>query len=122
MTGFFIYMSELSFSEHSGYYECHITLDKEYAEAVGATAEKHGFKVSALKGDEFMGDDIKIYLTSHAKTQPKMLERMGAVTKELEVAKIPYIRRKIEHIILDERVIVKHGSGNDKAGTQASNG
>lgn len=88
---------------HAGYYECHITLEARYKEQVEPIAKECGFKVSALKGDEFLGDDIKIYLTSHAKEEMPMRGKMASMTAGLWNAKIPYIRRKIEHIIFDER-------------------
>lgn len=88
---------------HDGYYECHITLDAGYNKVVQPIAESGNFKFSALKGDDFMGDDVKIYLTAHDKTEVGMRTKMAKMTLLLIEANIPYVRRKIEHIILDER-------------------
>jgi hypothetical protein len=88
---------------NNDYYECHITLDAGYNNLVKPIADVGRFKFSALKGDEFMGDDVKIYLTAHDKTEDGMRTKMSIMTNLLALAKIPFVRRKIEHIIFDER-------------------
>ena len=89
------------------YYECHVTLDSQHKAKVEVIAASVGFKVSALKGDEFLGDDVKIYCTSHARDKETMVQKLTNLTAALNEARVPYIRRKIEHIIFDERVATK---------------
>jgi hypothetical protein len=92
-------------SPHNDYFECHITLEPQYRAAVEPLAKEQGFKVSSLVGDEFVGDDLKVYCTTHAKTETKIRTKMAGLTGALTAHNIPFLRRKIEHIIYDERYV-----------------
>lgn len=86
------------------YYECHITLDPEYAgEKVDALAKENDFKTSVLLGDEVFGNVKKLYCTAHAIVHVMIFSKMNAMCDALTANGIPYLRRKIEQIILDER-------------------
>lgn len=82
------------------YFECHVTLLPDNREKVEPIAKKHKFKTSILVGDEVMGDERLLYCTSHDRTFESMKARMEALISELPP---PILRKKIEHILLDER-------------------
>lgn len=85
------------------YYECHITLYPQFEPAVYELVQKYKFKTSKIHGDQMLGDNLYMYLTGKDVSLYEMTRRMENVTDELKQMSIPYIRRKIEHIILDER-------------------
>jgi hypothetical protein len=85
-----------------GSFECHITLEPESRLVVESIAKKHKFKVSALVGDEVMGDDKLLYCTTHDSDFKRIMDRMEDLISELpEPVKV--LRKKIELILLDQR-------------------
>lgn len=85
-------------------FECHITLAPEHnTPFVQSLAKFHKFKTSLLVGDEELGDAKHLYITSHDYTYQRMELRMDDLVYSLSVACIPIRRKKIEHILLDER-------------------
>lgn len=85
------------------YYECHITLQPDYKEFIEPIAVKHKFKTSVLKGDEIMGDDTLMYCTCHDKSFETISVRMDNLINDFQICDIPILRKKIEHVVLDER-------------------
>lgn len=85
------------------YYECHVTIDPKYANVVEIIAEVHKFKTSVLKGDEIMGDDKLLYCTCHDRNFETIHNRMEGLIWQMRMQQIPILRKKIEHILLDER-------------------
>ncbi len=81
-------------------YECHVTLLPQYEKDVEGVARQHKFHMSVLMGDPELGEHKYLYCTSHDSTFDGMKGRMEALVAALHV---PHIRRKIEHIVLDER-------------------
>lgn len=84
-------------------FECHITCSPRDAGTVFPIATQHGFTTSLLVGDDAMGDAKLLYCTSHDYTLEMMRRRMGLLVSALEGAGVKTLRRKIEHIVLDER-------------------
>lgn len=90
-------------------YECHITVpppalatERAYLEGL---ARGHRFKTSQIDGDPVLGDKIYFYFTGHDATFEAMKERMERLTEDLaEIAKVKVIRRKIEHVVFDDRL------------------
>lgn len=85
-------------------YECHVTLDPKYkGPTVEAIASNYQFKTSLLVGDEELGPDKHLYITSHDYTYDRMKARMDDLVSHLNNIGIKIKRKKIEHILLDER-------------------
>lgn len=86
--------------------ECHITLDKpeqfRNAELLGRSM---GFHFSKIDGDEVMGPGVKGYLTrsSDAEFKDQFEDKLTDMCTVLEANDVRWSRRKIEHIVLDER-------------------
>jgi hypothetical protein len=85
------------------YFECHITLLPKHEEVATPISAKHKFKTSKIAGDEVLGDDVFFYCTSHSKYYEDLKNRMDSLTRELNDAGVPHLRRKIEHVVFDER-------------------
>ena len=85
-------------------YECHLTLRPEYRSKAEPIAANHGFTTSAIVGDEIMGSERLIYCTARAETFEAMSDKMNALTLALTSVDVKVIRRKIEHIVFDERL------------------
>ncbi len=86
-------------------YECHVTLTPPapgMRRTVEEIASLHRFKTSVLVGDEAMGDDRLLYLTTHDASFAAIYDRMERVIGDLPKP-VEVLRRKIEHIVLDER-------------------
>lgn len=83
------------------YFECHITIEPKFRDKVEIIAKQHKFKVSALVGDEIMGDDKLIYCTCHDTDEDSITSKMQNLVLDLQ--NISILRKKIEHIILDVR-------------------
>jgi hypothetical protein len=85
-----------------GSFECHVTLEPRDRGAIELVAKKHKFKVSALVGDEVMGDDKLLYCTTHDSDFKRIMDRMNYLISELpETVKV--LRKKIEQILVDQR-------------------
>lgn len=85
------------------YYECHVTIDPQYSHQVDPVASVHKFKTSVLKGDEIMGDDKLMYCTCHERNFDVIIGRMDELVDNLKAKQIPILRKKIEHVLVDER-------------------
>ena len=85
------------------YYEMHITLRPQYKEEAEQVAQKFNFKTSQIAGDQILGDDAFLYITGKDVSLVDMMIRMEKSTEELLGLDVPIIRRKIEHVIFDER-------------------
>lgn len=85
-------------------FECHVTLAPEHGtEIVTKMAERLRFKTSFLVGDDMLGAGKHFYCTSHDYTFARMQGRMEELIKYLADHGVPIKRKKIEHILLDER-------------------
>lgn len=87
------------------YFECHITLAPVYTDYPGLEelSGKHLFKVSRITGDDVLGDKRFVYLTAKHVDEDALRLQMADMTGVLRANDIPYLRRKIEHILFDER-------------------
>ncbi len=94
------------------YYESHHTFDiPQLNQSLGFDTEEkikylasvHGMKFSKIDGDPLLGDKVYGYITCHAPTEAMMWERWEALEEHLSFYGIMWIRRKIEHVIYDER-------------------
>ena len=88
------------------YYECHITLESDDPQFAKKVIEGHGWKFSRIDGDILMGDGIKCYATRHFKTslgEKEVMLRLLNMATFLVYAKFNVTRRKIEHVIYDDR-------------------
>lgn len=81
------------------HYECHVTLKPERIPEIEEIAKRHKFKTSVLMGDEVMGDAKLLYCTTHD-VDLSIWDRMDRLIADLPV---PILRKKIEHVIFDER-------------------
>lgn len=86
-------------------FECHVTLKPEQRSVVELVAKKHKFKVSALIGDEVMGDDKLLYCTTHDNDFNRILTRTNALIADFPID-IKILRKKIEQIMIDERYAI----------------
>ena len=86
----------------AGSYECHVTLEPQNRERVEELAKEHKFKVSALVGDEEMGDDKLLYCTTHDSSKDRIIQRMNDLVLQLR-AFVKVLRIKVEEIVIDER-------------------
>lgn len=84
------------------HYECHVTLDPRCRDLVEPIAKEHKFKTSALVGDEVMGDDKLLYCTTHDSDIGRILSRTNRLIEAFPEG-VKVLRKKIEHILLDER-------------------
>jgi hypothetical protein len=92
------------------YYEAHLTLNKADAAIAQDRAPHYGFHVSVITGDDVLdGLELKhqkpyAYCTRRDK-DPRYLENLLiALTVDLGYRGVKPIRRKIEAIVLDERL------------------
>ena len=83
-------------------YECHVTIDAADKEKAAPIAELNGFHMSAIDGDEIMGPGVKAYCTKSG-AEYALHSDMENLCDHLEVAGIKWQRRKVEHIVRDER-------------------
>jgi len=88
------------------YYEVHITMETDPILARGVV-ESIGWKFSCIDGDPVLGCGLKCYATTFAKAS----KELAAIQYELDTAAhilrnagCRVIRKKIEKVILDERV------------------
>lgn len=84
----------------------HITLRPQYKEQAEQIAKQFKFKTSQIAGDQVLGDDVFLYITGKDISLVDMAMRMDKATDELKRLEVPVIRRKIEHILLDERAVL----------------
>ena len=94
--------AEIREARKKEYYECHVTLLPKHQKKVEPLAKKHKFKTSLLVGDEVMGDAKFLYCTSHGKSYDELYGRMEKLVEDLPGM---VLRKKIEHVILDERYV-----------------
>jgi hypothetical protein len=97
----------------ASYYECHLTFDAftqgrisewdRRCEQIDEIGQKYHFRFSKIEGDEQMGPGVRWYLTRSLKDGPTLTNDMNALTYALTQAGVPILRRKIEHIVFDER-------------------
>lgn len=94
------------------YYECHMTFEPDKVAAATKTLTheiledigvEYHFTFSEIEGDEQMGPGTKWYLTRSKTDGASLANDMNALTIALGSAGIPILRRKIEHIVFDER-------------------
>lgn len=95
------------FDDHVMYHECHITLDPAYEAMANQLAPHFGFKTSKIVGDEVLGDKVWLYCTKSSPNRRDLYIDMVALSTALESANAPWIRRKIEAILIDERRTVQ---------------
>lgn len=94
------------------YYECHLiffipdamqsTIERSRQMLEDIGVEYH-FSFSEIAGDEKLGREPHWYLTRSKSNGADLAADMNALTVALESAGIPILRRKIEHIVFDER-------------------
>jgi len=90
------------------YYECHITLEgnKNFAKQL---VEDNGWKFSCIDGDPTLGDGVKCYATRHYNTREGELKVKNALHEVADNIAfqggdlVKVIRKKIEHVIYDDR-------------------
>jgi hypothetical protein len=89
------------------YYESHHTFDIckdiKLRGILRNIAEDIGMKASMIDGDPLLGDKVYGYITTPTDTLDLMYKKWGKLESRLEYEGIPWIRRKIEHVIVDER-------------------
>lgn len=86
-------------------FEAHITIHPDEKPClVPGLLQALQVKFSQISGDEVLGDQIQwCYLTWSGDNIAGMLSKMQAICLTLEDLKLPWKRRKIESILLDER-------------------
>lgn len=85
-------------------FECHVTVVKPTLSDLlmyNTIAKAHGWKTSAIEGDPVLGDQVWFYFTYHSQELATLKIKMDALCASLGPA---VVRRKIEQIILDERM------------------
>lgn len=105
-----------SLASPGAYYECHMTFNLPSGMAAGTEEQvhhirqqiedigaKYHFHFSQIDNDEVMGKGLRWYLTRSLSDGSTLANDMNALTVALEHAGIHVARRKIEHIIFDER-------------------
>lgn len=87
------------------YFESHHTFDltKESREALKQILPDCGGKYSEIDGDPLLGEKVYAYATFHADTLDSMKIKWLKFENLLTFYELFWIRRKIEHIIIDER-------------------
>lgn len=88
-------------------YECHITLPPpatpEERARLEDMARNYRFKTSQIDGDPQLGAHVFFYLTGHDSDFNSMKGRMDDLALRVASAGVKVLRRKIEHIVYDER-------------------
>jgi len=95
------------------YYECHITLEGNSNE-IKTHVEELKWKFSSISGDIILGDGVKCYATRHFNTKlsfTKVFEKLMDTAYELENKGIKVIRRKVEHVLYDDRSVKVNCNG-----------
>lgn len=105
-------ITSANYTKEYMYYESHHTFDVPQLQAGLAfdveaqlkyIAEDHGMKFSKIDGDPLLGDKVYGYITCHTPTEAMMWERWKFLELDLNFSDLRFIRRKIEHVIFDER-------------------
>jgi hypothetical protein len=84
-------------------YECHLTLDLQYAEKATALSQELHWKTSQIARDPVLGEATHLYLTTHSEEYSVIWNRMIQMVQGLKLAGVLVIREKIEHILWDTK-------------------
>lgn len=91
------------------YYECHVTLVEYYAARLSElqyAIESRKWKFSVIDGDILLGAGRKCYATrlfNIRKGVQQVQSELFQIANELETMGFTVLRRKIEHVIFDDR-------------------
>lgn len=105
------------------YYECHITIARpEFISTamillVQNLIKSKKWKYSAIDGDPFLGDGIKLYATRHFNIklpEEEVLQKLNSVADFLEESGFKVVRRKIEKVIYDTKLVNAKCNGGCK--------
>src|SRR6185312_10268672 len=100
-------------SKTKSYYECHITLDDD-PDNTKYFVELTNWKFSCISGDIVLGDGVKCYATKHfnvKKHVDNVLYELHQMADFLQVCGLNVIRRKVEHVIYDDRSVKVNCTG-----------
>lgn len=86
------------------YFEIHVTFDPMHRKEVEEFGRQEGWKVSHLKGDPIMGDDLLMYATKHCNLRSASFTSLNLLLEYARINEIPVLRHKIEAVIHDVRL------------------
>lgn len=86
-------------------FECHVTVNAPSGmPTLEALALRNGWKTSTIDGDPVLGKGPRFYFTRHGNSFPTLHQEMIQLSDELVLTGAPVIRRKIEAILVDDRI------------------
>lgn len=83
------------------YFEAHIAMEPKHRPLADALARDNGWWTSAIKGDDVLGPDVKVYMTCRGADAAELTIKTKVMCSLLGHG--VWLRRKVEVAIFDEK-------------------